>query len=409
MLLPLRAPATMSAAGSPEPTVPRWAVLCLTWANSLGSGVLWSGVPFVTEREYGFTERENLLLALAESVIYLVVALASGPVLRRMGTRFGVTPRAWMTAVLCVQGLSSLLVLAGPAGTVAAACILSAVGAALWPVVESYVSSGRHGGEMRRSIAVFNVTWMSATAGSLLLMAPLVAVGHASWSLLAMLPVSACSLVLLRWFPAAPATHADEHAHAHIAPQYPYLLRATRFVVPTSYVLISVLGPVLPFIMRDLAMDDAWKTPLASVWMVARVLTVVVLGTLHFWHGRWATLAAALLLLGGGFAAVAFAPGIPMLLVGLAAFGAGHGVVYFAGLYYAMAVGGAEVDAGGRFEALIGAGYVVGPLAGLVAGATAGGLVGATLGAAAIGLVPAVFPYLAWRRKAAEAAAAAAR
>jgi MFS family permease len=170
-----------------------------------------------------------------------------------------------------------------------------------------------------------------------------------------------------------------------------------------------VLGPVLPFIMRDLAMDDAWKTPLASVWMVARVLTVVVLGTLHFWHGRWATLAAALLLLGGGFAAVAFAPGIPMLLVGLAAFGAGHGVVYFAGLYYAMAVGGAEVDAGGRFEALIGAGYVVGPLAGLVAGATAGGLVGATLGAAAIGLVPAVFPYLAWRRKAAEAAAAAAR
>jgi len=400
MLLPLRAPATMSAAGSPEPTVPRWAVLCLTWANSLGSGVLWSGVPFVTEREYGFTERENLLLALAESVIYLVVALASGPVLRRMGARFGVTPRAWMAAVLCVQGLSSLLVLAGPAGTVAAACILSAVGAALWPVVESYVSSGRHGGEMRRSIAVFNVTWMSATAGSLLLMAPLVAVGHASWSLLAMLPVSGCSLVLLRWFPAAPATHADEHAHAHIAPQYPYLLRATRFVVPTSYVLISVLGPVLPFIMRDLGMDEGMRTLVASLWMFARMLTVALLATRTFWHGRWSALAAGVLLLVGGFALAVLAPSATLLVAGLCAFGAGHGIIYYSSLYYAMAVGGAEVDAGGRFEALIGLGYVAGPLVGMAAATSAAGLALTICGAGALGMAPAVLAWRAWRVRA---------
>jgi hypothetical protein len=40
------------------------------------------------------------------------------------------------------------------------------------------------------------------------------------------------------------------------------------------------------------------------------------------------------------------------------------GLTYYAALYYALAVGHAEVDAGGNFEALIGLGYCVGPLLG---------------------------------------------
>jgi hypothetical protein len=36
-------------------------------------------------------------------------------------------------------------------------------------------------------------------------------------------------------------------------------------------------------------------------------------------------------------------------------------------LYYAMAVGSAEVDAGGKHEAVIGLGYTAGPMLGLMA------------------------------------------
>jgi hypothetical protein len=389
--------------------VPRWAMLSVTWMNSLGSGVLWSGVPFVTEREYGFTQGENLALALAEAALYVAVALAAGPVLRRLSAAGRCTPRGWLAGIFVLQAGTSLLALAGSTGVIVAACVLSAAGAAMWPVMESYVSSGRHGGSMRRSIAVFNVTWMSATGVALLVMAPLVASGMAAWSLVGMVPVSAASMVVLRWFPASPAPHPPEHAHTHIAPQYPYLLRATRFVMPTSYVFISVIGPVLPFLLLDLGLEDGWKTPLASAWMFARMGTVLLMGLASFWHGRWATLAVGLALLAGGFALTAFAGSAPAMLAGLVAFGAGHGILYFASLYYAMAVGGAEVDAGGTFEALIGAGYVVGPLAGLAAGDTHGGLVAATAAAGALGLLPALMPYLAWRRKAAEAALAAAR
>jgi MFS family permease len=386
---------TGSASGIP----PRWAVLTVTWVNSLGSGILWSGVPFVTERQYGFTQRENLSLALAQSVIYVAVALASGPLLRRLATGRGLSARGWIAAVFCFQMLASLVSLAGTAGVVFAACAISAAGAALWPVMESYVAAGQHGHDMRRSIGWFNVTWMSATGGALLVMAPLVASGNASLSLLAMVPVSLLSLAILPRFPAQPAPHPPEKAHTHIAPQYPFLLRATRFVVPTSYVFISALGPVLPFLLRDLHLDDGLKTPLASVWMFARMLTVMALSQAAFWHGRWSTLAIGVTLLAGGFTAVALAPSTAALVVGLAAFGAGHGIIYYAGLYYAMAVGGAEVDAGGRFEALIGVGYVIGPLAGFAGGASPGGLVTATCAAALLGLLPTAMPWLAWRRR----------
>jgi MFS family permease len=401
----LPANAQASAEGG---VAPRWAVLTVTWANSLASGILWSGVPFVTERQYGFTKTQNLALALAEAAVYVVVAFFSGSLLRKLGTRGGLTPRGWLAGVFVLQVAASLVALTGVWGLIAASCILSAVGASLWPVMESYVSSGQHGGNMRRSLGYFNVTWMSATGASLLLMAPLMAVGEAQYSLLAMLPMSALSLVLLRWFPACPAPHPPEHAHTHIAPQYPYLLKATRFIIPASYVFISVIGPVLPFLLRDLALDDGMKTPLASVWMFARTFVVMALSQVTFWHARWSTLAVAVALLAGGFALTIMATSATMAFVGLAMFGAGHGTIYYAGIYYAMAVGGAEVDAGGRFEALIGLGYVIGPLAVMFCDESKGQLVGATWAAAMLGLLPALAPWFAWRRRQATPAGVAA-
>jgi len=378
--------------------VPAWALLGVTWLNSLGSGVLWSGVPFVTERQYGFTERQNLLLALAESAIYVAVALGAGPVLRAAERRWDLTPRGWIGGIMVVQAGASLLALAGAAGVVAAGCIISAAGAALWPVMESYVSSGRHGAGMRRAIGTFNVTWMSATGIALVGMGPLMSRGDPNLSLLALVPASGISLLLLNAFPARPAPHAHEDAHPHVAPSYPFLLRSTRFILPTSYVFVSVLGPVLPYVTRDLGIDEAWRTPVASLWMFVRMATVALLAVASFWHGRWWTIAVGVALLAGGFAATVLSDGTAGLCAGLAAFGMGHGVLYFAGLYYAMAVGGAEVDAGGRFEALIGAGYVVGPLAGMAAAGSGAGLVVVVGAAALLGLVPAAMPWRAWRR-----------
>ncbi len=383
--------------GPPTPldsTVPSWALIGVTWINSLGSGLLWSGVPFITEHTYGFTPRQNLLLALILSVIYVGVALSAGPLLRHF-QRNGRSTRAWISTVLVVQLCCSPLVFAGGWGLVAAACVLSGAGASLWPVMESYASSGRHGHSMRRAIGIFNVSWMSATGVALLLLAPLMAGQYAELSLLVMIPVSALSLIMLRWFPRRPAPHSSEETHTHVPPGYRGLLRAVRFILPVSYVFVSVLGPLLPFQLKALGLEAQMATPLASVWMFARLGTAIVLALLPFWHGRWGAIALGVALLAGGFAAVILANDIWLIALGLAAFGAGHGLLYYAALYYAMAVGSAGVEAAGVFEALIGVGYVIGPSVALLAGDRAEVLVGTVWGIAGLGMLPAL---LAWWR-----------
>lgn len=392
------APTGPSPSGShSEPVAPFWAIAAVTWINSLGSGLLWSGVPFVIKKQFGFTETQTLLLALGEAVIYVAVALAAGPLLRRLQARGG-SARTWMAATFVVQLLGSLLVFAGQWGVLAAACVLSGVGAALWPVMESYLSSGRHGHDMRRAIGHFNIVWMSATGASLLLMSPILAAGAEQHALLVLAPVSVVSLALLRWFPARPAPHAVDEHRTHVPPAYVHLRSALRFVLPVSYVFISVIGPILPFRLSKLEMAPYWETPLASVWMFVRMFTVVGMAMVPAWHGRWGAIVLGVALLAGGFAAMVLAPNVWTMGAGLAAFGAGHGVLYYAALYYAMAVGSAEVDAGGIFEALIGVGYVVGPIAGLFAlgssstlAESSPTLITAVWGVAAAGMLPAVF------------------
>ena len=101
-----------------------------------------------------------------------------------------------------------------------------------------------------------------------------------------------------------------------------------------------------------------------------------------------------------GFALVVTGPSLAVVLAGFGILGTGFGVIYYAALYYAMVVGRAEVEAGGTHEGLIGAGYTVGPLAGLAGVAIAGG---AGVGSVGWGVVaragaPAVRPYLRARR-----------
>lgn len=382
---------------------PFWALAAITWLNSLGSGLLWAGIPFITEHRYHFTRGENLTLALVESVIYVTVALLAGPVLRHLQRR-GWSTRGWMGTILCTQMICVPLALAGITGVVLAACLLSAVGGALWPLMENYLTSGRHGHEMRRTIGHFNVAWMSATGAALLMMAPLMQSGNPQWGILALAPISGISLVLLRKLPRQPAPHSIEEHRTHVPPGYRPLLHALRFILPTSYVFIAVIGPLLPFGLKDLELEPALTTPLASLWMFVRMATTLVMAYLPFWHGRWGAVGMGVALLAAGFAMIVLAPNLLVMTLGLAAFGAGHGILYYAALYYSMAVGAAEIDAAGLFEALIGVGYIAGPAVALLVGEDGIRLVVATCVVAALAMLPAARTWLLVRRRPAHVA-----
>jgi hypothetical protein len=380
-------------------------LLLVTFLGSVSSGIFWAGIFFVTAAHYRFSPSRNLLLAAAMGAVYALGARYSGALLRALERRM--SPRAVLAATLSSWGLAALAPLAfreSEAVLWGCALVGATASAITWPIVEAYLGAGRHGPQMRSAIGWFNVTWTPATAVPLLVMQWI-----ARTDLLLTIALSALvnvgALLALAALPARPGAHPPDEAAAQVGPEYPWLLRSASWLLPLSYVMSATLSPVLPHRLAAVGHGGLPASVVAATWMLARFLVLALMWRVAFWHGRWGTLVAAAAALAGGLATTLLATSLPTLIAGLLLFGTGMGLTYYAALYYALAVGHAAVDAGGSFEALIGAGYCVGPLLGIAGHATAGptGAGAATVIFVAIVTALAgalaVRPYLAARRR----------
>lgn len=370
---------------------PLWAVLAFTFLNSIGSGVVTTGIVFLAKSAYGFSRTDNYWLGLLLGVTYIVGALSAGPFIRRLRRAFpSLTPRRILAGLMVIAGaLCTLPWIARAASgstdpTAGAWAVWVLVGVygpltgVLWPMVESFLSGGRSGAALRRATGLFNISWSSALVVAFVAMSPLLE----SAPLLVILLLGGVHLgciALLAWFPAFPAEHIHEHHEPH-PPVYRSLLSVMRLLLPTSYVLYSALNPYLPVAFERLGIDKSMHTVVAAAWLLARVVTMVLFERLSGWHERWWVPIVGGLVLMVGFAATVLSPrlvdpftqegagaALGVAVTGLVLFGVGMGVIYCAAIYYAMEVGSAEVDAGGTHEALIGVGYTLGPVIALLA------------------------------------------
>ena len=367
---------------------PLWTVLVFTWVNSMATGIPYNGIFFITKNVYGFTPLLNCLMGVLMGVTYIFGALATGPLLRALiargvfrGARDALATMAAVIGLLCLLPLSAFF-MAAPADRAGTAWsvwvfmgLYSALCGGFWPVVESFLSGGRTSAELRRATGTFNVTWSSALVVSLWAMVPFEAEGQAM-----ALGVSAAmhlgSVILLLWMPLNPGAHSHDQGDVPVV--YRRLLKVHRVLLPTAYMVMYALSPVLPDLLARLSVEARWGPALGSVWIAARVATFTLLERWHGWHGRWGTATIGTALLLSGFVVAMVSPllgtgalGLAALVVGLIGFGCGAAAIYCGALYYAMEVGAAEVEAGGMHEAMIGVGYTLGPICGLVPAALA--------------------------------------
>ncbi len=358
---------------------------------------------FVTEAHYGFSAGKNLALAAVMGSIYAVVARAAGPVLRRFS---GFAPRTVLMVALGVWGTASLAPLVVPSVELVlwVTALVGAVASGIvWPIVESYLGANRHGAELRGAIGTFNVTWTLATAMPLLLMHWLSRFS-VLWTLSISAIVNALAIPFLFALTRAPGSHDESVAGDSIGPEYAWLLRSASWLLPLSYVMSSTLSPILPHRLEAFGELPVPIGVIGATWMLTRFLTLGFMSRVLFWHGKWSALVMAGSALSGGLALVLLADTLGAVVAGLALFGVGMGLTYCLALYYSLAVGKGAVDAGGGFEALIGVGYLVGPLLGL-AGRGFGGAradettVGLTWAVAALTAAAALGPYLEARRR----------
>lgn len=389
------APSTHGAAFINSPTgrpTPLAAIYTFTFINSLSAGLVTSGIYVLTAEGFGFTALQNFLLGVMLGVMYIVGALGAQRAtefLRRLIP--GLNGRSILILIMLALGSLTTLpaIVCGFGRPDKAAggewsiwlmiALYSPLTGVLWPMVESFLSGGRHGKELRGAIGLWNVIWSSSLViGSWAVSGFVREAPGAALVGLGLLQV--VSIGVLLKFPKEPGEHIAEAA-GPTPPIYADLLTTFRVLLPASYVVSSALGPILPLACNAIGVRAEWQMVVTTAWLLPRCLGFLVLERWHGWHGRWSAPVVGGSLLAGGFALTIAAWGIAeshpveglhitaleALLAGLALFGLGMSVIYAGAIYYAMEVGAAEVEAGGMHEALIGVGYTGGPMLGVIA------------------------------------------
>lgn len=376
------APATPAAASTGLPA-PIWAVLLLTFLGSVGSGAVTNGIFFITDSGLGYGRGMNLALGCVFGLTYIAGALLAGASLRRLAARVGwITTRGVLSAILAVMGLACQLPFLTARLTPdhlglsvwVMVLIYSPATGVLWPIIESYLSGGRREKDLRGALGLFNIVWSSALVAAYWAMAPLVKDNPFTILVgLGAIHLAMAGLVFL--FPKEPGHH-DAHAQPH-PPVYESLLALFRVLLFASYLVLSAVNPIQPMLLDRIGVDKSSQTLVASAWLISRVAVFALFERWHGWHGKWWTPWTGLACMILGFALTVGAPALGGLaltsfITGLALTGCGVAAIYCGALYYAMAVGTAGVDAGGKHEAVIGLGYTIGPLLGLGALGIAG-------------------------------------
>jgi hypothetical protein len=372
-------------------------LLVITFIESFATTLIERGVYFYSHDRLGFTDGENLGLALGFGAAYALGALASHRISHRM------SEKRLLVATLIAQfaGFATLFFSAGATLLVAMNTVLGCINGLKWPVIESYVNAGRTPAAQARAVGLFNISWAPAVAVALVLAGPLI--GWWSPSLFAAAGLlNLVSLTLVRPLERRPGHLAFDHPERPVPAsmeRFRSLLAASRWSMLGSYSLMWVLAALLPRVYADLDIDVTAATALSAVLDGVRTASFLGLGLWVGWHNRRWTQVVVIFGLPLGFFLTLFGPniaaalggggglGLATVLVGEVVFGVVAGTTYYAALYYAMVVKNAAVEAGGAHEGLIGAGFAIGPLAGLAGGWIAP-LVGGPVAGMAVGIAP---------------------
>ncbi|MEI9949304.1 MAG: MFS transporter [Pseudomonadota bacterium] len=347
-------------------------ILITVFTTSFSGTLLQRGGYFYTHQVLGFSQAQNLCLALLVGVTYIIGATASHPLSARLGER-----RTLLSVLLALVSLHLLLAsVPGAALLVVALALIAFLQGSMWPIFESYMSAGETPRNLGRILSRYNISWALSVPLSLALAGLIIASGSPRLLFVVAALLFAGVALSCRAFPREPAHLEANHAerpNAALLGSYRGLLRASRLAMLLSYTLMYVLAPLMPEIMKGVGLDTASAARAASLLDVARLGCFLVLFAWNGWHGRKLPILAAIAALPVGFALVLLGPSIVPVVAGEVLFGAAAGFLYTAALYYAQVVQNASVDAGGAHEALIGLGYALGPGAGLIGTALAHG------------------------------------
>ena len=344
--------------------------------TGLASTMLIISIYFYTEKRFGWKMRQNLLLAAAEGLVYVVGSLAASFI----STRFG--RRNSLLVVYAILATIAAIGIIRPTPTVVTSLLIiyTMVISLTWPMLESLVSADLPPRQLSRVLGAYNLVWAGIGACAVAVNGSIIE----HWPKgVFIIPTAAhvAGLILLALTPATPTSEAhvesseDLRAEDALLEQRRLALWLSRIALPATYIVIFSLSAMLPSLAAIKRLPTSYATLVGSAWLVARWFAFWFLGATHWWHTRPRLLlwAAVLMLIGfigtvlpatrsGPLSTILAAMIGSQILLGMAL-----GLIYSASLYFGMVLSDGSTEHGGYHEALIGLGQTMGPLAGAIA------------------------------------------
>lgn len=346
-------------------------VFVLEGSNSFATTYYFYYFYFFMQKQFGFGDKANLLLAALNGFVCMIAAWWGG----RFGQRAG-----YFTALKLGFGIMGVALLIGaqcasPHAHIAV-MVVTVIGMCLtWATLEALVSEGERPDRLPQNIGVYNVVWAGTgalayfTGGALLDGLGLKSMFYVPATLfLGQLAATFWLQQLMRF-----ETRGVEAGQVAVGTlglnprpiaRAKAFLRMAWFTNPFAYIAINTLIAVMPGLATRLGLSTTLAGFFGSVWCFARLGAFAALWVWPGWHYRFRWLLSAYLALIVSFAAMLAIPNLAMLVAAQLLFGVALGLIYYSSLYYSMDVGETKGEHGGIHEAVIGLGNFAGPAVG---------------------------------------------
>jgi MFS family permease len=356
-------------------------------ANATAAILLFVGLSFYTHNRFGWGARENFTVAAFQGALYMLGALLAKRISRRWGRERSLLGLyACMTAFAFAVGTCATL--KWTVATAILAVLETGLVAASWPMLQSLISSAGEPSRISKRLGRYNIIWSVtgavtvASCGAVIQHTPawvffgIIAAGH----------ILAGSIILCRklmslYRPESSAMYrgsgpinanpgtgysentpppSDEAALRRLR----LALWFSRIALPSSYVVIYSVTPVLPTLPVIRQLTPTTATLAGSIWLIARAAAFAVTGHTTFWHKRPGLVSLASVIMLFAFIGTVVSGSLTAMAVAQILLGFSIGMIYSASLYFGMAVSRGSTEHGGYHEALVGLGQVLGPLLG---------------------------------------------
>ena len=347
----------------------------LAWLNIYATAYYGNYIFFLMKREFGFGNRENLLMAGVNGGIYIFFAWFAGNFAQKRGYYLALKVGFSIMTVALLSGTQAASVLAHYAvmmGWTVGMCFT-------WPTLEALVSEGETRKGLTTMLGIYNVNWASGAAVSYFTGGALLdALGPRSlfWFPPILHAVQFAILIGLQrasrqlepaTAPAGDGGPVDPHDAEVPLERRKIFLRLAWIANPFAYIAMNTVIPLIPHIATRFELSTTLAGFVGSVWLFARLFTFVGLWFWAGWHYRFRWLAGAYVAMVGCFAAMLLVNNLAVVVIAQLAFGLAVGLIYYSSLFYAMDVGETKGEHGGAHEALIGVGLCAGPAVGTIA------------------------------------------